>query len=518
MKISGPPGVRTDDPMCASEPFWYASLNVRWSGPNPETVGLSALIPASGGGGMTVDLGGDAPTMYSDRDLLVVGHGNVVELIDVDAGTKTVFDMALYGITGASGRWWFAGTEREIICARSNLTGQTFAIGRASRAVSVVPNAPFGGVAGGVVTDILVKAGTLSVGGLDRDMVVRWSSRSTDPPSSGDAAVGPFGFEDWVPSDVNASGEIKLSRGSRVIGGGSTGYGFVVWTDTTAYLLAPRPDIYVFSEREISDHGLLSSGSWCEAEGRVWWFDQSRTLNVFDGGAVRQVPNPIKRSTLERLSDANAEFCSMTVQSEFGEVRLHYRDLTGRMREAVYNYALDCWYAFDLDRMTMTPEHSPRPTVGLRADGALLAYDIREAQASSFTRPVNWPVVPEASPPLVEIEPFDFYLMTNRIGAESLASGSLRVRNIVVPHTFANGLGQPALSDPDGITAAIQSFGSTDIRAAPVVDSLEAEVGEQIFPLRSGGKFIQFVISGEGVRTMIRFGVIDAEGEPGGEK
>ena len=209
MKIACPPGYQTDLPPFSSQPFWYYGENVRFRMGVPETIGLYTKA---------YDFATEEPiifptilpsaTLYGDANFLLLGQIDSVSVIRWDTGERVEIDTPL---VGESGRWWFAATETEILCGRANFTGKTYVINRGSLTASVLPNAPDGGMGGGIVDGIFVKAGTDGFSGDNPQMVVRWSARRTDPSSSG-LPAGPFGFEDWTPSDVNSSGEFLLSH------------------------------------------------------------------------------------------------------------------------------------------------------------------------------------------------------------------------------------------------------------------------------------------------------------------
>lgn len=521
MKIAGPPGYRTDLPPLASEPFWFYGENVRFRMGIPETIGLY-IKAYSTETGLPVFFPNVEPTatLYGDARLLILGHGDELSILRWDTGDR--FDVPAPD-AGGSGRWWFAATESEILCGRSNFTGSTYVINRETFAVGLLPGAPQGGKGAGIVAGIFIQAGTDGFAGDKPQMVVRWSARRTDPSSSGGPA-GPFGFEDWTPSDLNAAGEFLLDEGSEIRGGGSTQLGFVVWTDTRMILLAPRNDLYVFTKSTVALRGLLTSHSWTESDGRVWWFDQTRTLNVFDGGSARQIVNPMRHVSTELIKDLDISLCFMSSDAENGEIILHYPDKDGFFREVVYNYLDNAWYNFALNRISMTDAHGDRPTVGIDATGQVYFYDIREALLPRITDPkkvsgIHLPrpfkdkrVFADQRLP----EPFSFFLMTNWVASGSIALESMRSRNIVVSHTMATMPDAPPPADKLRLT--VQSYGRLSLNEDPIVDSDERPVGEMLRELRAGGKAIQYVLSGEAIRTHLRFDPLDVEADVSGKR
>lgn len=522
MKVACPPGYKTDLPPFAVEPFWFYGENVRFRMGNPETIGLYIkAYSADTGDPVIFPAVEKTATLYGDASLLILGHGDNLSIVRWEGGTITTIPAPE---AGGFGRWWYAATETEILCGRSNFTGKTYVINRETLAVTVLPNAPDGGMGGGIVAGIFIKAGTDGVAGDSPKMVVRWSARRTDPSSSGGPG-GPFGFEDWAPSDVNAAGEFLLDEGSEIRGGGSTQMGFVVWTDTRMILLAPRNDLYVFTRSTISLRGLLANQTWTESDGRVWWFDQTRTLNFFDGGGARQVINPMRHVTTELIKEADLDLCFMSSNAENGEIILHYPDKDGVFREVVYNYMEDAWYAFSLNRISMTDAHGSRPTVGIDGTGQVYFYDIRQALLPAITHPrgpgmeLFQPAPPtggSGTTTLVQPEPFSFFLMTNWISGADPTLESLRLRNVVVSHTMANVPDAPPPSDL--LKLSVQSYGKMDLNETPEIDYDERPVGQMLRELRAGGKAVQFVLSAQNIRTHLSFFPIDVEADVSGKR
>ena len=522
MRVEPPPGTFTDYPPLNVQPFWFRSKNVRFRLGIPQTIGLFARFidtrtntPVDEAlDGILADTG--HVDFHADDNLLLIASGSTLVIIRWALGDV---DVRTVDSVGETGRWWFSSTERDIIAGRSNLTGRAVSINRETREIATIPNIPVGSVAGGITAGVLMLAGTESIGETKSVMTVRWSARRSDPSSSG-TEDGPFGFEDWTPSDINASGEFRLENGSRIIAGGATIFGFMVWTDTSTYEITGRTDIFVFAETQVSGRGILGPKTWIVADDRVWWYDHTRTLNVYDGGRPRQVVSPISNAALEMVPDEDVDSLSLSTDLENGEVSLHYPGADGRFRELVYNYREDSWYVFDINRVNITLANGPRSSIGMDGSGRLLFYDLRETLRgfrSDPTLPV--PAAPVGQSPFQPAklpEPFDYFLQTNWMTAPSPSVQSLRARNVVVSYTFARGM--TPTDDVDKISLRASSYGLLDLKEAPTEDYQDNPIGQMLYKLRVGGKAVQYTISGEQQRTFLRFGVIDFEGDEGGKK
>lgn len=519
MKVMPKAGLRTDFPPYTSTAFWLYGENVRFRHGYPETIGLFAkIVDGPGGNPVQITLTDpDKAEMWSDRDLLLIGHGSTCTVVNWETGSITALGMPNVSTTG---RWWFSGGEKEIFVGRAGLDGYTYQIDRATLSTSQLANAPMGGIAGGITSELFVQAGTQGAGYPENKMVVRWSSRRRDETGTADV-----GFEDWdITTSLGSTGELLLEGGSTIVGGGPTDLGFVVFTDTHTHLLVPRADLYVFSSRKVANRGMISSHAWAEADGRIWWYDQALVLNVMDGGGVQQIPNTMRMSSVETIDSDNLDRIYMSADGEYGEVIMHYPTRDGRMRSLVYNYIENAWYSWALDRISWTDRLDPRPSVAIDPDGFLYTHDLREAFLSGYLNPRSgitvgpapWGPSPKGLQPGQEVEEFDFFLMTNLIAPEDPTRQSLRTRNVVVNHLY----GQPPGSMwADDYTLRIISRGRPSLDGSDdIIDEAANPIGEMVFFLRSGGKSLQYVLEGKGIRTFMRFGEISDERDDGGKR
>lgn len=513
-------------PPLQAEPFWYFGDNVRFREGMPETVGLFARAKNfTTGNPVTINISDGIGTLFGDGGLVIVGHGLVLSVVNLVTGTVTNVTASQ---AGADGRWWFVPVEDYVICGRANLDGRTYTLNRSTLVAAILPNSPVGGMGAGVVSDIFMVAGTIGVAGDGPKMVVRWSARATDPSSGG--VSGPFGFEDWTPSDVNASGEFLLDEGSEIRGGAALQMGFAVWTDTRMILLTPRTDTYVFTKRAAASRGLLASHTFCEADGRIWWYDQASVLNVFDGGGARQIINPMQHVSVELIENEDLGLLSMSANPEHGEIVLHYPGVDGRFRDLIYNYEENAWYQFTLDRIAMTDAQGSRPSIGIDLGGRLFFYDLHQALPFALVNPIppaspDVVLPPAVSPsptvvpvirPSLDPEPYAFRLMTGWIGGDSTALDSLRSRNVVVSHTMVQVNGGAAYNDELRLTVC--SYGALDLNEVPTVDDDLRPVGDMVRKLRAGGKALQFVLSADNIRTKLRFAPLDVEADVSGKR
>jgi len=511
MKIFGPPGLRADDPPLSSEPFWIWARNIRWVNGFPETIGMYAHLHTPSGEDMVIPIVGDAVSVHEDRSILIFGSDDTVSIVDWEAGTVQSLTITE---AGSEGRWWFDSSGEDIIAGRGDMAGNVVSIDRTSGAYAVIPNSPMGAQAGGIIGGILVFAGLVeSFDTNNPKMLVRWSARNTDPVSPG----GDAGFENWTPSDTNASGEALLEGGSCIVGGGPTDFGFVVWSDTTTHLLAPRADSYIFDVDTVFDHGLLAVNTWVQMDGLVWWFDQSRDLCVMDGGRPRVLSNPLKKASIGTINDADLENCTMSAIRRYGEVILNYRGFGGALRQLVYNYKENAWYHWRQDRLVYADENARRPVIALASDGQLHVHELRIETPAEWLNPID--DVGQEAPALDfnrgPLEPLDFMLSTNNIIPDDPVRESMRAMSGVFNHSIG-WVDNERYEDTFLVT--MLGYGEHGYSSPTFTDQREFAVGEMFGGFRLGGKSLRLIYSSEGVRTNIRFGPADVTAGKGGQR
>lgn len=519
MEIPLSGGCISDDAPVSTQPDVLYSENMRWRRGRPETIGLQSRVREPLAQNPITVTPPTAPlmTIFHDRKYIVFGgDAKEVTFLDWETGVKTVVPTPE---AGESGPWWFLSNESVIIGARACLahTGRVYTFNRATLVTAVLPNSPNGVLGGGIVAGVLFLVGVDGFApgpNAPAELTVRWSARRSDDSSSGSPA-GPFGFEDWTPSDRNASGEFLLESGTELIGGGGTSFGGVAWTDKAGYLFRPRDDLYTFTEEEIGG-GLLANQAWCEADNRIWWFDQARSLNVYDGGSVSQVINPMRMASVELMDPTTLSSAALSARASHGEIILRYRDIYGSQRQIVHNYRENVWYPWRLNRVGMTDRYGPRPAIGVTTIGEIFFDDLASALDESHLRgepPNEFAPFPTQSyngimppPGQQSVEPFDFRLSTTIFVSDMPNVVGLRALNLVLSHTYGTLPGLTPLGF-DYLTLRLYSYDEA-ARDAPTISSDEQEmrIGTYGADFRSGGRALRLIVLGNQIQTFVRFG------------
>lgn len=516
-----PPGLMLDRPPLGPSPYWRTGSNIRFRQGQPETIGLFA--PLRDGAGDQVDFGDTEAwrTIFTTPSVtegqILVGSANQVQLLDFSplstAGTGTRWRSAELTPAGLNdvgdvvsdpnvGRvevppvWWFDDNEDVVVGGRANVTGDPIYVWDRNRANAMVPLAgsPTGAVGGGIISRLLVLLGCTSFTDPDprRYMTIRWSDR--------------FNFEDWTPSDINVTGELQLEGGSRIMGGGVIGQGVIAWTDKRMALLTETGDPdSVFQRRYIDGgRGLMANRAWCEADGIVWWYDETRTLNVWDGGRPTQVPNPLRSGTLERLTDTALARAYLVPNQEFAEIILWIPSTDADVIDTalVYNYVEKAWSIWNMPRNAWAARVGAIRNLGIDDTGKMYQHDLDVSMADAWL-PDNAPPLTTAQQLLLEDTlPFDWHLRSNLITTENPTVMSAHITRQLLDNV-------PSPADPDDadtFTLTITGYGENSITSTKHSDPQVIEQGQTEADFRVGGKLLELEVRGTQTRTVWRFG------------
>lgn len=538
-------GTQFDRPLISPEAFVWGGVNIRVRAGVVESLGLfgplrdfDAGTPITFGSQIQLQSGDIFRKIFTSPSIIqgqiVAASTSTISLIQFDpsstiaSGTRwEVFDLTPSGglsvepdtiSNPSSGRveippvWWFADQDDLIIGSRANVATDVPYVWDRSSSTDFEPlqitaggttPIPTGAVGGGILNRILILLGCTSYTDPDpqRYMTIRWSDR--------------FDYGEWTPTDITVSGEIQLEGGSRIIGGGVTGYGVIAWTDKRMALLTETFDVdSVFDRRYVDGgRGMLSNNAWCEADAQVFWMDETRTLNVFDGGRPRQIVNTNRYASIERLQDDQIARLYIQPNQEFGEIIIHYPSGSDTEVDAqiVYNYIENCWYPWQLERSAWNPRFGMIPNTAIDAEGYVYQHDLDVGLPDEDTDPFI--SSPSARVSVDDVFPMSFSFTSNLVTLADPSYTSWTNSKVTMDYLIA-----PAEGAADTFDVTMTGYQEPNVTTATYSDMQTFAAGDTMKDYRVGGKALRFGISATDVKTVYRFGMVEISGAVDGER
>lgn len=559
------PGVMSDLPWATPFGTMKAGrgLNIRWRLGQLETLGLFGPLRDLAGSTLQVPLDAGRPVraLYvlqgTDRVQILAGALNRIDLITVNpespGGADTRYQRTQLGnplvptanetlpsptlkSTPIQPVWWFAEQDNTVIGSRAGVNESLRAWDRNpansfDTIAAYAPGDPLGtptgeapkkAIGGGILNGIAVLLGCDPFAGNpgEEALTVRWSARRNFQLWDPTIVIDP------VTGQANISGEFRLDRGSRIIGGGQTGFGIVAWTDKAMVVISETNNLATVLRRDFVDgaRGLLANRAWCEADGRVWWVDGGRTLNVYDGGRAQEVENPMRRGTIDRVNEGAAARIYMAPNPEYGEILIFYPsgDATECDRAVVFNYRENAWSIWGLNRAHWYPRQGVQEAVAVDLAGTIYAHDVGPACPNAFRPDALLPLGPGAG-----------CGAGNQVGASNLTaiSGFAEFGPMVSPdagqQTFsgmrllASWLPTPAVgAETDELAITMMGFRNANVRDERFEETQQWAQVDTVQDYRVSGRAVSMRIEFTEIKTVYRLGYVDItlNGSDGGER
>lgn len=517
------PGLNLDRPPLSTEPYWRSGFNIRAHLGRMETIGL--FKPMRGVGGALLQLPG--PDTYRSifitpsviEGQIVFGSVSHAVAAVYDAGSTiatgtryALHDITPVGLPAASDgaprpssgittilpSWWWTEETDLVLGMRAGIDEPVYKWDRSNARMTPLLNSPHHAVSGAIIGSILMLLGADSFGTEPHQLTIRWSNR--------------FDFEDWTPTDINVSGELQLEGGSRIVGGGAISQGVIVWTDKRMALMTETGDPNSVFARTYVDggRGLMSNQAWCEADGVLWWWDETRTLNYWSGGLPMQIQCPIRAGTIERADDPEMAYAYLVQNPEFAEIILWYPDPDMAMWTGmVYNYIDQVWSIWRLDRPAWAPRVGPIRNTACDSDGHLFSHDIDAPIQEAWT--------PYSIPPITDVVPFDWSLTTCLILPDGpLDRTSSRQQHLldkahhITQFMCDNIPTHSAAGVNDKISVTVNGYG--ELRRSPATVFSETQSIDDISPranFRVEGKCLEIILGTVACTSVFRLGFVE---------
>jgi len=168
-------------------------------------------------------------------------------------------------------------------------------------------------------------------------LLIRWASQ--DSPG------------DWVPSATSSAGDLRVSRGSRIVRALPTRQEILVWTDTHLYTLQFLGTAAVFGLQESSDNiSIPSPRAIASASNVVYWMGQDKFYAYT--GRVETLPCTLRNHVFENINFAQSDQIVCGTNEQWNEVWWFYPTADSDYNNAyvIYNHLEQIWYYGSIDR------------------------------------------------------------------------------------------------------------------------------------------------------------------------
>ena len=177
-----------------------------------------------------------------------------------------------------------------------------------------------------------------STAGADFDpMLIRWADQDTPG--------------DWTPSQTNTAGDLRVSRGSKIIRALPTRQEILVWTDSHLYTLQFLGTTDVFGIQEYADSiSVASPRAMASAANITYWMGQDKFYAYT--GRVETLPCTLRNHVFKNLNYEQTDQIVCSTNEQWNEVWWFYPTADSDYNNAyvVYNHLERLWYYGAIDR------------------------------------------------------------------------------------------------------------------------------------------------------------------------
>ena len=181
-----------------------------------------------------------------------------------------------------------------------------------------------------------VPFGSTSITDFD-PLLIRWADQDTPG--------------DWTPTQTNTAGDLRVSRGSRIVRALPTRQEILVWTDTHLFTLQFLGTTDVFGLQEYADNiSVMSSRSMASAANVTYWMGQDKFYAYT--GRVETLPCSLRNHVFNNFNINQADQVVCGTNERWNEVWWFYPTEQSDYNDAyvVYNHLERIWYYGTIDR------------------------------------------------------------------------------------------------------------------------------------------------------------------------
>lgn len=181
-----------------------------------------------------------------------------------------------------------------------------------------------------------VPFGSTNVADFD-PMLIRWADQDTPG--------------DWTPSQTNTAGDLRVSRGSRIVRAMPTRQEILVWTDTNLYTLQFLGTLDVFGLQEYADNiSVMSPRSMASAANITYWMGQDKFYAYT--GRVETLPCTLRNHVFNNINLEQSDQVVCGTNEQWNEIWWFYPTAESSYNNAyvVYNHLERIWYYGTIER------------------------------------------------------------------------------------------------------------------------------------------------------------------------
>lgn len=187
----------------------------------------------------------------------------------------------------------------------------------------------------------LIAFGAVPFGSTNPDdfdpLLIRWADQDTPA--------------DWTPTQINSAGDLRISRGSRIVRAMPTRQEILVWTDTNLYTLQFLGTTDVFGLQEYADNiSVMSARSMASAANITYWMGQDKFYAYT--GRVETLPCTLRNHVFQNINLNQSDQVICGTNEQWNEVWWFYPTADSDYNNAyvVYNHLERIWYYGTIDR------------------------------------------------------------------------------------------------------------------------------------------------------------------------
>jgi hypothetical protein len=162
-------------------------------------------------------------------------------------------------------------------------------------------------------------------------MLIRWADQDT--PS------------DWTPTTTNTAGDLRVSRGSRIVRAFPARQEVLVFTDSHLYTLQFLGTTDVFGLQEYADNiSIMSPRAVVAAANIVYWMGQDK-FYIYTG-RVETLPCTLRNHVFQDFNVAQADQVICGTNEQWNEIWWFYPTADSDFNDAyvIFNYLERAWY------------------------------------------------------------------------------------------------------------------------------------------------------------------------------